>query len=97
MINLEVGAAELLREVTILAAERRSLADKFHQLPLHTRSRSSVRSPKRKKRLGFHELDKSADMIKASRRYLLSQTPSSTGNERRASCNLSGLFDRLRE
>lgn len=42
-------------------------------------------------------LDASADMIKASRRFLVSQTNRSAGDERRASCNLSGLMDRLRE
>ncbi len=43
------------------------------------------------------QLDKAADMIKASRRFLVSQTPRSSGDSRRASCNLTGLIDRLRE
>jgi uncharacterized protein len=41
-------------------------------------------------------LDKTAAMIKASRRFLVSQTPRSSGDERRASCNLAGLFERMR-
>ena len=43
------------------------------------------------------QLDKAADMIKASRRFLVSQTPRSSGDSRRASCTLTGLIDRLRE
>lgn len=42
-------------------------------------------------------LDKTADMIKASRRFLVSQTRSATGGENRASCDLPGLIDRLRD
>lgn len=42
-------------------------------------------------------LDKSAAMIKAARRFLVSQTARSTGDSRRASCNLSGMIERLRE
>jgi predicted AAA+ superfamily ATPase len=41
-------------------------------------------------------LDKTADMIGASRRFLVSQTQRSTGGERRASGNLLGLIERLR-
>jgi predicted AAA+ superfamily ATPase len=40
-------------------------------------------------------LDKTADMIGASRRFLVSQTRESTGDEQRASCNLPGLIERL--
>jgi predicted AAA+ superfamily ATPase len=43
------------------------------------------------------QLDRAAEMIKASRRLLVSQTPRSTGDSRRTSCNLAGLIDRLRE
>ena len=42
-------------------------------------------------------LDKAADMIGASRRFLVSQTARSTGDEHRASCNLPSFIDRLRE
>lgn len=45
----------------------------------------------------MHPLDKAADMIGASHRFLASQAPRSTGNHRRASCNLSALLDHLRE
>ena len=41
------------------------------------------------------QLDRTADMIGASRRYLVSQTPRSSGDVRRASCNLTGLMERL--
>ncbi len=41
-------------------------------------------------------LDKTADMIGASRRFLVSQVSRSTGDEERASCNLAGLLERLR-
>jgi predicted AAA+ superfamily ATPase len=41
-------------------------------------------------------LDKTADMIGASRRFLVSQTKRSTGGKERASCNLPGLIERLR-
>jgi len=41
-------------------------------------------------------LDQVADMIGASRRFLVSQTGRSTGDEVRASCNLPGLIQRLR-
>jgi predicted AAA+ superfamily ATPase len=42
-------------------------------------------------------LDKTADLIKASRRFLVSQTGRPTGDERRASCDLSTFLDHLRE
>ena len=42
-------------------------------------------------------LDKTADMIGASRRFLVSQTSRSTGDDERASCNLLGLIERLRQ
>jgi len=42
-------------------------------------------------------LDKAADMIKASRRFLVSQTRRSSGDERRVSCNLPAFLDHLRE
>jgi predicted AAA+ superfamily ATPase len=45
----------------------------------------------------MHRLDSSADLIDASRRLLVSQTAKSTGDEVRASCNLTGLLRRLRE
>ena len=40
-------------------------------------------------------LDKSADMIKASRRFLVSQTSWPIGDRRRVSCNLPTLLDHL--
>jgi len=43
------------------------------------------------------QLDKTADMIGASRRFLVSQTTRSAGDEERASCNLPGLIKRLRQ
>jgi len=42
-------------------------------------------------------LDKAADMIGASRRFLISQTNRPAGDEVRASCNLPSFLDRLRE
>jgi predicted AAA+ superfamily ATPase len=45
----------------------------------------------------MHRLDLSADMIGASRRLLVSQTAKSTGDQIRASCNLAGLLERLRD
>lgn len=45
----------------------------------------------------MERLDRTATMIKASRRFLVSQTPCSSGDSERASCNLVGLIDRLRE
>ena len=41
-------------------------------------------------------LDKTADMIKASRRFLVSQTLRSSGDGRRISCNLPSFLDHLR-
>jgi hypothetical protein len=41
-------------------------------------------------------LNKTADLIGASRRFLVSQTDESAGDEERASCNLPGLIERLR-
>jgi predicted AAA+ superfamily ATPase len=41
-------------------------------------------------------LEKTADLIGASRRFLVSQVGKSAGNEKRASCNLRGLLERLR-
>lgn len=41
------------------------------------------------------KLDKTADMIGATRRYLVSQTPRSSGDVQRASCNLTGVMERL--
>jgi predicted AAA+ superfamily ATPase len=43
----------------------------------------------------MEKLDRSADLIGATRRYLVSQTPRSAGTATRASCNLSGVIDRL--
>ncbi|HOP07285.1 MAG TPA: ATP-binding protein [candidate division Zixibacteria bacterium] len=40
-------------------------------------------------------LDKTADMINASRRFLVSQTRQSSGNDHRASCNLPWFLDLL--
>lgn len=40
-------------------------------------------------------LDKTADMIQAKRRFLVSQTRTSSGDRRRLSCDLSTLLDRL--
>ncbi len=40
-------------------------------------------------------LDRTADLLGATRRYLVSQTPRSAGTAARASCNLSGIMDRL--
>jgi predicted AAA+ superfamily ATPase len=40
-------------------------------------------------------LDNAADMVEASHRFLISQTPRSAGDEKRASCNLAGFFERL--
>ena len=41
-------------------------------------------------------LDKTADMIGAKRRFLVSQTRRPTGDEKRASCNLADLIARLK-
>ena len=40
-------------------------------------------------------LDKAAEMIEASRRFLISHTPRSSGNDRRRSCNLPSFLDHL--
>ena len=42
-------------------------------------------------------LDRTADLIGATRRYLVSQTPRSAGTVARASCNLSGVMERIAE
>lgn len=42
-------------------------------------------------------LDKTADIIKASRRFLVSQTSRSSGDGHRFSCNLPTFLDHLRE
>lgn len=42
-------------------------------------------------------LDKAADMVGATRRFLVSQVPRSSGDSERASCNLAGLMKRLGE
>jgi len=41
------------------------------------------------------KLERTADMIGATRRFLVSQTPRSSGDTFRASCNLTGLMERL--
>ena len=41
-------------------------------------------------------LDKTADLIKASRRFLVSQTRQPSGDERRISCDLPAFLDHLR-
>ena len=43
----------------------------------------------------MNKLDREADLIDASRRYLVSQTPRSSGDQQRASCNLAGLMERM--
>jgi len=45
----------------------------------------------------MRRLDKAADMIDASRRFLVSQTSRSSGDQRRASCNLTSFLKDLRE
>ena len=45
----------------------------------------------------MRRLDKTADMIDASRRFLVSQTSRSSGDERRTSCNLTSFLKHLRE
>jgi hypothetical protein len=42
-------------------------------------------------------LDKTADLIKASRRFLVSQTRRPSGSGRRISCDLPSFLDHLRE
>ena len=44
----------------------------------------------------MRRLDKAADLIGASRRYLISQTHSPAGDEYRASGSLSWFLERLR-
>jgi predicted AAA+ superfamily ATPase len=43
------------------------------------------------------QMERTADLIRASRRFLVSQVARSMGDEKRASCNLSGLIERLRQ
>ncbi|MDY7009914.1 MAG: ATP-binding protein [Planctomycetota bacterium] len=45
----------------------------------------------------MRRLDKTADMIDASRRFLVSQTRRLSGNERRTSCNLTSFLKHLHE
>jgi uncharacterized protein len=45
----------------------------------------------------LNRLDKVADMIGVTRRFLVSQTARSAGDDHRASCNLPGLLKRLRQ
>lgn len=40
-------------------------------------------------------LDRTADMIGAQRRFLVTKTKQTAGDERRASCNLTGLMERM--
>ena len=40
-------------------------------------------------------LDRAADMIGAARRFLVTRTPRPSGDDRRASCDLAGLLERL--
>jgi len=42
-------------------------------------------------------LDSAAAMVRADRRYLVSETPTTSGDRKRASCNLSWLIERLKE
>lgn len=44
----------------------------------------------------MHALDKTASMIGASRRFLVSKTRRPAGDDTRASCDLAGLLERLR-
>jgi len=41
------------------------------------------------------KLDRTADLVGATRRYLISQTPRPAGDRSRASCNLEWILDRL--
>jgi hypothetical protein len=43
----------------------------------------------------LQRLDRAADLIDADRRFLVSQTASPSGDERRASLDLPGLLERL--
>ena len=45
----------------------------------------------------MRRLDKTADMIGATRRFLISQTSRPSGDDRRGSCNLAALLKHLRE
>jgi len=45
----------------------------------------------------MRRLDKTADMIDASRRFLVSQTSRSSGDRRRTSCNVTSFLRHLRE
>lgn len=45
----------------------------------------------------MRRLDKTADMISATRRFLVSQTSRSSGDEHRSSCNLHSFLKHLRE
>jgi predicted AAA+ superfamily ATPase len=45
----------------------------------------------------MHRLETSAAMIKATRRFLVSQTRRSSGDAHRGSCSLAGIIERLRE
>ena len=42
-------------------------------------------------------LDRTADLVGASRRFLVSQVGRSSGDQKRASCNLAGFIERLHE
>ena len=42
-------------------------------------------------------LDRAADLVGASRRFLVSQVARSSGDDKRASCNLSGFIERLQQ
>ncbi len=42
-------------------------------------------------------LDRAADMVGATRRFLVTRTRRPSGDERRASCDLPGLIERLRQ
>ncbi|MBX3025076.1 DUF4143 domain-containing protein [bacterium] len=45
----------------------------------------------------LERLDRAADLIRARRRFLVSQTPRSVFSDRRASCDLATLLDHLRD
>jgi predicted AAA+ superfamily ATPase len=45
----------------------------------------------------MRRFDESATLVKAGRRYLVSQTTTPFGDDRRASCNLDWLIERIRE
>ena len=48
-------------------------------------------------RADMAQLEKTADLIGATRCFLVSQTLKSLGDDKRASCNLSGLIKRIRQ